>query len=94
MSEIKYFPKWLYHKTETAMIVQDEAEQKALGKEWHESPVNVPAPSIEQELQHDFEVIANEDEVAAPTYKEHMAGWESKSEKAAAKKAPAKKGHK
>ena len=35
------YPKWLYHPTEPAKVVQNEAEHKALGPEWVESPADV-----------------------------------------------------
>ncbi len=41
------YPKWLYHRTEPARIVQDPAEHEALGPEWAESPAaffDLPAP--------------------------------------------------
>lgn len=38
MYQHKEYPKFLYHKTEQAKIVNSEAEQKELGKEWKEVP--------------------------------------------------------
>lgn len=32
------YPKWKYHATKDAVIVKDEAEEKALGKGWKDSP--------------------------------------------------------
>jgi hypothetical protein len=32
------YPKWKYHKTESAKVVRSEAEEKALGAGWAESP--------------------------------------------------------
>lgn len=32
------FPKWKYHSTKDALIVQDEEQEKALGSGWGESP--------------------------------------------------------
>lgn len=32
------YPKWLYHQAKAPVIVDNEAEQKALGSEWVESP--------------------------------------------------------
>lgn len=32
------YPKWLYHATNGACIVPDEAAHKAAGDEWAESP--------------------------------------------------------
>ena len=63
MSEVQQYPKWLYHKTESAVIVQDEAAQKELGKGWEETPFNQAEPTVELELQHDFEVLAHEEEI-------------------------------
>lgn len=42
MEKIEY-PKWLYHATQAAVIVNDPAEQEALGEGWQESPVEAPA---------------------------------------------------
>lgn len=42
------FPKWKYHATKEAVIVKDECAEKALGKEWGDSPTEfheaAPAP--------------------------------------------------
>ena len=47
MSESKtVYPTWRYHKTETAVIVQDEAEDKALGKGWSDHPAE-PKEEVE-----------------------------------------------
>jgi hypothetical protein len=35
------YPKWLYHATETARIVQDPGEQMELGAGWYDSPADV-----------------------------------------------------
>ena len=32
------FPKWFFHETEAAIIVQDEQELEALGLGWEETP--------------------------------------------------------
>lgn len=32
------YPKWLYHKTEPAKIVQNKEEHESLGKGWEETP--------------------------------------------------------
>lgn len=37
------YPKWLYHATEPAQIVPDEAAHAAAGDGWYESPADVPA---------------------------------------------------
>jgi hypothetical protein len=34
------YPKWKYHKTETAKIVNSEEEESALGKGWGDSPAD------------------------------------------------------
>ncbi len=33
-----HYPKWLYHRTEAAQLVQDPDEQTALGADWAETP--------------------------------------------------------
>lgn len=40
------YPRWKYHQTEPAVIVQDAEADKALGKDWHNDPalVNPAAP--------------------------------------------------
>ncbi len=38
------FPKWMYHRTEAARIVDDPAEQEALGADWAETPAAFDAP--------------------------------------------------
>lgn len=38
------FPKWLYHATQEAVVVSDEAAEKALGPGWVESPADVKKP--------------------------------------------------
>jgi len=43
MSESEFYPKWLYHATEAAVIVASRSEHKALGAGWYESPADVPA---------------------------------------------------
>lgn len=37
------YPKWLYHPTEPAVVVEDEASHKALGPGWVESPADIKA---------------------------------------------------
>lgn len=45
---MKAYPKWLYHPSKPATVVDDEAAHKALGAGWVESPADVrpeqPAP--------------------------------------------------
>lgn len=36
------YPKWLYHPTKEAVVVQDEAAHKAMGPGWFESPADLP----------------------------------------------------
>jgi hypothetical protein len=43
------FPKWLYHKTEKPVIVKSEAEMKALGADWRESPADFHNEEIHKE---------------------------------------------
>jgi len=78
------YPKWLYHKTEKAVIVQDEAEHKALGGGWVEVPfpVDLEKEAEAVEKHGEAEEIV-EDEKPEKTYREHMAEFESKADKAA-----------
>lgn len=38
------FPKWKYHATEPARIVNDQDEEDALGAGWHNTPVKGNEP--------------------------------------------------
>lgn len=40
------FPKMMYHRTKDAVIIQNQAEQNALGEEWAEKPFRVERPRI------------------------------------------------
>jgi len=40
------FPKWMYHRTEAARIVDDPVEQDALGSDWAESPAAFDVPVV------------------------------------------------
>jgi hypothetical protein len=35
------FPKWKYHETQNAVIVQDPDEESALGEGWFDSPADI-----------------------------------------------------
>ena len=43
------YPKWLYHRTNDPVIVNDPDEHLALGRGWEESPVDGEAPELEVE---------------------------------------------
>lgn len=43
------YPKWVYHRSEPARVVEDAVEQLALGEGWVESPADVDAPAPEPE---------------------------------------------
>lgn len=34
----KVYPSWRYHKTKEAKIIRSDAEDKALGKDWADTP--------------------------------------------------------
>lgn len=38
------YPKYLYHATEAAQVVQSKEEHEALGEGWQESPVMAEEP--------------------------------------------------
>lgn len=38
MDKKEYAPKWLYHKDKGAVLLNSEAEEKALGSGWVDSP--------------------------------------------------------
>lgn len=42
----QHYPKWMYHATEPARLVQNAADHDALGDEWAEEPQAAP-PSAE-----------------------------------------------
>lgn len=42
------YPKWLYHKTRDAVIVNSKEEHDALGKGWQETPYEKPEKQIEK----------------------------------------------
>jgi hypothetical protein len=73
-----FYPKSLYRPADNekgfeSIVVNNEAEHKALGAEVFESPAEfgvITQPSAEQQL-----------EMHSPTYREHMAKWKSKKEK-------------
>jgi len=51
----KDYPKWMYHKTKEAKIVDSKEKHLALGKEWKESPAELEEkkskPQKENEAQ-------------------------------------------
>ena len=54
MYEHKEFPKFIYHKTESAKIVQSKVDQDACGDEWAESPAffeEIASPEIEEQKE-------------------------------------------
>lgn len=42
------YPKWLYHKTKDAVIVNSKEEHDALGKGWQETPYEKPEKQVEK----------------------------------------------
>jgi hypothetical protein len=44
------FPKWMYHQTEAARIVDDPVEQDALGPDWAETPAAFDAPDAPSQV--------------------------------------------
>lgn len=56
------YPRWKYHQTEPAVIVQDADEDKALGKAWHNDPALAnPSPAHEytEEERQELLVLAD-----------------------------------
>jgi hypothetical protein len=41
------YPKWRYHATEAARIVNDPLEEAQLGEGWGDAPVEAAAPAVE-----------------------------------------------
>lgn len=39
-----HYPKWMYHRTEAARLVQDPDEESALGSDWAETPAAFEQP--------------------------------------------------
>lgn len=49
------YPKWLYHPSKEAVVVQDEEAHKALGAGWVESPAEyrkAPPPDVKPSSHH------------------------------------------
>lgn len=44
-----HYPKWRYHRTLQARIVESEEEDKALGKGWEDTPAAFDEPEPEPE---------------------------------------------
>lgn len=42
------YPSFRYHASEAPVVVNDEAEDKALGKGWHDAPVSAPEDSADE----------------------------------------------
>lgn len=55
------FPKWKYHRTKDAVIVNDKAEELALGPEWEATPAAFTNPG-----HHEDEVSRPADEISVP----------------------------
>lgn len=49
MEDIIEFPKWKYHRTKEAELVQDAAAEKALGRGWGDAPFAHDEPEEEGE---------------------------------------------
>lgn len=47
----KNYPRWLYHKSESAKIVHNEAEEASLGGGWAESPADCEQSPVEQQVE-------------------------------------------
>lgn len=45
------FPKWVYHRSEAAKVVDSAQEQKALGSDWAELPFPKDAAPAEKSLE-------------------------------------------
>lgn len=61
MSEIKNYPKWLYHKTDGAKLIQNEDEHKELGKDWKESPAEFEAKTSSKVVTREEEQALSEE---------------------------------
>lgn len=53
----KVYPSWRYHKSNEAVIINSEAEEKELGKGWTDSPV----AEVESESEEAIEVVLKEE---------------------------------
>lgn len=47
------FPKWMYHRTEAAVIVDDPDQQEALGPDWAEHPAAFDVPVVVEDNDGD-----------------------------------------
>lgn len=72
--DVVQYPKFKYHATKAARIVNDDAEEQELGSEWKDSPAEfgvITCPSAE-DLQNAEAVVednAAEQETTAPKRK-------------------------
>lgn len=64
------YPKWLYHPTQAACVVSDEAAHKALGAGWVESPADVKRPVAPAQP---LEALADVDHPAQRQAHNHLA---------------------
>lgn len=54
------YPKWLYHSAKAPVLVKDEAEHKALGAEWFESPADVKSLSEPSTVKGEHKLDASD----------------------------------
>lgn len=61
------YPKWLYHKTEPAKIVQNEAEETKLGIGWADTPAAFEQSPVEQKPKTNLgqETVGNSSETVS-----------------------------
>jgi hypothetical protein len=55
---MQQYPKYLYHRTEAPVIVQDPAEQAALGAGWAETPAAFDVEALQGEQTPEITVSA------------------------------------
>lgn len=91
------FPRWRFHKDlPDGKIVRSSEENEQLGAGWVDSPLDLVKASAGETKESPHPEAPNVDGESsdqAPTYREHMAKWESKADKQEDKK-PSKKSSK
>lgn len=65
MTEFQEYPKWKYHPTEKARIVEGHAEEQALGEGWQDQPIPPAPPPAVTAADPQRESTAGEQDLAA-----------------------------
>lgn len=63
------FPKWRYHATKQAMIVDDADAEEALGLGWFDTPAEALAASVAEKHEDEYD---DNDKAAAEAYRKEL----------------------